>query len=178
MNQSNPAIEVPLSKTKTLLVILGGFVFVLLSIWMWDTADTQTRWPPICLRVLSVIGGAFFGSALIVGPKKLFDKRPGLIISDEGIQDNCSISRGRFIAWKNIQGFKIVKIRSTKLILVFINNAKEVIQEENKFTQALMRVTEKTYGTPISISSGTLKIDSDDLLQLLLDRQLAVKAIT
>jgi hypothetical protein len=178
MNQSNSTIEIRLSKTKTLVIILGGFAFVLLSIWTWNTADLQTRLPPITLKVIAVIGGAFFGLILIAGPKRLFDKRPGLIIGDEGIQDNSSITTGRFIAWKNIKGFKIIKIRSTKLILVFINNPKEIIQKENKFMQVLMRATERMYGTPISIGSGTLKINSDDLLHLLEEKRSDVKIIT
>jgi len=170
MKTNNQTIEIPLSKTKIILVILGCATFVILSIWIWTIAESQMRYSPLRLQIVSILGITFFGLGLIFGPRKLFDKRPGLIIDDKGIQDNTGVSTGRFISWTNIKGFEIVKIKSTRLLLILINNADEVINNESKWKQKIMRFSEQTYGTPISIGSGTLKCDFDELVKLLSDR--------
>lgn len=167
-------IEIPISKTKTLLLILGCLGFVMVSIWLWSIADEQTSRSPALIKMVSILGILFFGLGLVLGPKKLFDKRPGLIIDDEGIRDNMSSSGGRFISWSNITGFETIKIKSTKILLIHVNNATDIINKESKWRQKMMRYSERTYGTPISIGSGTLKIDFDKLETILANRYKAV----
>jgi hypothetical protein len=149
--------------------------FVILSIWLWTIADIQFRRSPIVVKLVSVFGVSFFGLGLIIGPKKLFDKRPGLIINDNGIQNNLGVGTGIFIAWENIVRFEIITIKNTKLFLIFINNANEIIKIESKWKQKIMRYSLKSFGTPISIGSGTLKMEFNTLTKLLADRHLAFK---
>ena len=168
--------KIQVSKTKTFLLILVSLAFVCVSIWLFSIADEQIRRPPIVLKLISIISVCFFGFGFIAGFKKLFDKRPGLIIDDNGIQDNSSISTGRFISWSNITGFKTIKIKSTSILLIYINNAEDIINIESKWKQKIMRYSEKTYGTPLSISSGTLQIKFHELEILLLDKLTAYQA--
>ncbi len=170
MKSTNPAIEIPLSKIKIVFLLLGGAMFVALSVWLWTIADTQNHYPAIYVQVVAVLGFCFFGLILFVAPKKLFDQRPGLIISDEGIQDNTSASTGRFIPWMNITGFDIMKVKSTRILLIRINNADEVISRESGWKQKIMRFSMNTYGTPVSIGSGTLKCNFDELLKMMNER--------
>ncbi len=165
-----PTIEIPVSKAKALLIIAASVAFVIACAWLWTIADTQTDRPPAVMKAVSVIGIVFFSLGMVVGVKKLFDKRPGLIIDDQGIQDNTGLGKGRFIAWTNITGFKLIEIKRTKLISVFVNNADELIAGQSPWKQKMTRLTLQNYGTPISISSSTLKMDSDELLKLLKTR--------
>ena len=172
---SNNIIEIPVSKTKTLLLILGCLTFVILFVWLWTNADNQVRRSPIVVKIVSVLGASFFGLGLIIGPKKLFDKRPGLIINDNGIQNNLGVGTGIFIAWENIVRFEVMTIKSTKLLLIFINNSDEVIEKESKWKQKIMRYSLRSFGTPISIGSGTLKMEFNTLTKLLTDRHASFK---
>jgi hypothetical protein len=176
LKTTNPIIEIPLSKGKIVLLLFGSIGFGISSYWLLTIADTQSRYSPIYIKLVSILGIIFFGLGLILAPIKLFDKRPGLIISDKGIQDNGGISSGQLYPWINITGFKIIKIKRTKLLLIFVNNAEELINKESKWKQQIMRLTQNTYGTPISIGSGTLKCNFDELEKILLGRFNAVKA--
>jgi len=176
MKQTNQAIEIPLSKTKIVYLWFLSALFVILGSWLWTIADNQTRYLPIYVQIVSILCISFFGLGLILVPRKLFDKRPGLIISDEGIQDNTSVSTGRFISWANITGLDTVKIKSTRILLIRLNNAEENINRESKWKQRVMRFSLDTYGTPISIGSGTLKCNFDELLKMLTERMNSVKS--
>lgn len=170
MNTATETIEIPISKSKTLLMIIGCLAFVCLSIWLWSIANNQIRYSPIYVKGIAIVSVIFFGLGLIIGPKKLFDKTPGLVIDDNGIMNNLGFSTGFFIPWSNITGFEVMKVRSTKLLLIFINNADELIKKESKLKQKIMIFSNRTYGTPISIGSGTLQIKFDQLEKLLTDR--------
>jgi hypothetical protein len=75
------------------------------------------------------------------------------------------------IEWRNITGLQITKVKSTKILLIFINNAEEIINGEGSmWKQKLMRLTLKMYGTPLSISTGTYKCSFDDLVKLITER--------
>jgi hypothetical protein len=177
MYDHNKTITIPISKVKTAFVIVGCFAFVLMAISSWFISNSQTRYPPVFIKMISVVCVMFFGSGMILGFKKLFDKRAGLIIDNKGLQDNTSISDGRFIAWDNITGFEMTSVRSTKIILVFINNSDKMIFKESRWKQGIMRQSKKLYGTPISLGSGTLKIKADELLELLHDRHISIKKL-
>jgi hypothetical protein len=178
MKEPNLPIEIEINKTKSLFIILGSLAFVLGSMWIYSIADSQTDWPPLVLKVVSITGLLFFGLGIILGVKKLIDKHPGLIIDEHGILNASGFGKPQFIPWETVTSFRLIEIERTKLIQVFINNAEEVLSRQNQWRQKMMRMSQSQYGTPISISCVTLKIDSGKLLQLLLERQSAVKAFT
>ena len=175
MKTINQTIEIPFSKRKIILLFFGAIIFGILSYWLWTIADTQTHYPTIYIQFVSILGIVLFGLGVIFAPIKLFDKRPGLIITDEGIQDNRGVSSGRFYPWLNITGFKTVSIKRTKLLLIFMDNTEEIINRESTWKQKVMRFSQSTYGTPISIGSGTLKCNFDELEKLLLERLNTIK---
>ena len=167
-------VVIPFSRSKEILLILACIAFVLVSLWLWTIADNQVRQSPVFIKIISVFGVSFFGLGFILGTKKLFDKRPGLIIDENGFQDNTStIGSGRFIAWRNINRFEVVTIKGTKVLLIFVNNANEMIYKESTWKQKFMRFSEQEYGTPISIGSNILKIEFIALTKLLSERHSA-----
>ncbi|WP_121808646.1 STM3941 family protein [Mucilaginibacter kameinonensis] len=170
MYDSDHSIKIPISNRKVTLLIFGCFAFIIIGVFLWFEADNQIRYPVIVVKAISIACIIFFGAGILPGFKKLFGQRVGMIIDNKGIQDNTGISRSRFIDWSNIEGFNIISIRSTKIILVFVNNSDEIILKESKLTQCILRQSQKIYGTPISIASGTLKISSDRLYTLLQNR--------
>ncbi len=164
-------VIIEFSKRKILLRALGCFAFVLLGIYVWHIADIQTHYPPLCYKIVSGLTVFFFGIGCILLPYKLFDTRPGLIIDNYGIQFDKGLNKTRpTIAWRTITGFEITEIKRTKILLVFINNTEEIINQEGKWQQKLMRLGLKMYGTPISISTGTYKCGFNELVKILTDR--------
>ncbi len=145
-------------------------LFVIASIWLWTIADEQQRRSPLFVKGLSIIGVVFFGTGIIVFLIQLFDKRPGLIIDQDGIQINSGMGKGYFVSWHIITGFEVFAIKSTRLIAVFVNDPERLISAEKPIKRQLMRANLQYYGAPICLTAGTLKIGTDDLVKLLKSR--------
>lgn len=167
-------IEIPLSKNKLFLGIGGSILFVVLGIWLFINADGFQENSMRLLRNPMVIKGAgilailFFGATGIYGFRKLFDKKIGLIIDSNGITDNSNASSVGLIEWNDIYGIKKQQVMSTKFLLINITDPEKYIGKVKSGMKAkLMRTNMKMYGTPLSITSNTLKYDFEKLEQLI-----------
>ncbi|UII81663.1 STM3941 family protein [Flagellimonas sp. CMM7] len=154
-------IEIPLSRIKLVLIILGCAMFLALSVFILLNAENmQTRKAenPFIMRAIAVIAILFFGAILISVFKKLFENRMGMIISDKGIWDNSNGVSIGLIAWEDIQNIRKSQVMLTKFLLIDVKNPEKYIgNASSKFKASIMRKNMQTYGTPISISSGGLK---------------------
>lgn len=86
---------IALSKTKLLLLVFGSLAFIIIGLWMvsLETAhiESQRRFnSSLFVHGIGYVSIVFFGLCGIIGLKKLFDKKPGLILSNTGITDNSS----------------------------------------------------------------------------------------
>lgn len=168
----NETIEIPLSKTKIVFLILGSIAFVVIAIWeLFYMADNQTRFSPSFVKIAAILGIIFFSFTGFMGFKKMFDKRPGLIINHEGIDVNASGMKIGMIKWDDIIGFSVFEVMSTKLLMIKVYNPDDYINKaSNKFISKMMKSNHSLYGTPLSISSNTLKIDFNSLHKLLKEK--------
>ncbi len=79
-------IEIPLSKNKIFLVIVGSILLVAIGVWLFVSADSFGKsavWllrNPVIVKGIGVLGILFFGATAAAGIKKLFDKKIGLTI--------------------------------------------------------------------------------------------------
>ena len=170
-------VEIPLSKTKIVLLLVGALIFVLLGASFLIFPDVFiTNYRKLSPAVIRVIGAAsvlFFGAAAIFSFRKIGDKRPGLIIDDQGIFDNTNGTSIGVISWKDITKIETMEIASTKLLLVHVSNPEDYIDKVSGLRKVAMRENYKRYGTPLSITSNTLKCNFSTLQQLLSDRLMA-----
>nr|WP_298923590.1 STM3941 family protein [uncultured Allomuricauda sp.] len=154
-------IEIPLSRIKLVLIILGCAMFLALSVFILLNAENmQTRKAenPFIMRAIAVIAILFFGAILISVFKKLFQNRMGMIISDKGIWDNSNGVSIGLIEWQDIQNIRKSQVMLTKFLLIDVKNPEKYLNNaSSKFKASIMRRNMQTYGTPISISSGGLK---------------------
>jgi len=163
-------IEIPLSKSKIFLMVVGSIVFVVLGILITISPDTFISAHfrnPNEIRLGGIAGIIFFGAAVFYGIGKLLDKTPGLIVDDNGITDNTNASSVGLINWVDITEIKTQQIKSTKFILIFTSNPEKYLEKVHGFKRKLMQANMKMYGTPLSIISNTLKLSYTDMEQLL-----------
>jgi prepilin signal peptidase PulO-like enzyme (type II secretory pathway) len=164
-------IEVPLSKTKILLTIGGSVLFVVLGFYFVTTmADQQTRFNPTIVKGVGIASILFFGATGIYGIRKMFDKSVGLTIDDNGIIDNTNATSIGLIKWYDITEIKTAQVMSTKILLIFTKDPDKILEKVSGMKRKLMAGNMKMYGTPLSITSTTLKYNFDDLEKLLKDR--------
>ena len=123
-------IEIPLSKTKNILMLLGCILFVVLGIFfilkpeIFISPFVRT---PLFIQIIGIVTVLFFGIAGVYGCRKLFDRRMGLVIDLDGIYDNSNASSIGLIKWDDIINIKTEQISSTKFLLIYIKNPEAYI---------------------------------------------------
>jgi hypothetical protein len=156
------------SKGKTVLVILGSFSFVAAGYWLFAMDATEMKGLPIddptFIHGVGIVGMVFFSLTGIFGIRKLFDKRPGLVLNSAGITDNSSALAAGFIPWSEITGAEIYEIHRQKMLIIKVRNPEEFIQRGNVLQRAIVQINSKMSGSPIAISSNTLQINFPELL--------------
>lgn len=168
-------IEIPISKKKIIFLLGGGVILIAGGSWL--AADPENFIPnlfritdPDFLRFWGIAGLVFLGLALIFGITKLFDKRSGLIIDQDGITDNSNASSIGLIKWTDITGIRTEQVMSTKFFLIDVKNPEDYIENSNSSIQKkLLRANMNKYGTPLSVISSTLDYDFDRLERLIRD---------
>lgn len=161
-------INIPLSKKKIVLLILGSILFVVAGIWMFVfQADQQTRFNPLFIKIVGIAAVVFFGATGLVGIQKLFDTQMGLIIDRNGITDNSSGVSVGFIDWADVRALRTSQVMSTKFILIEVAAPEKYIGKATNFKAKLLRQNLNMYGTPLCIASNTLDFSFSNLESLL-----------
>lgn len=157
--------EIQLSKAKLLMMLIGSALFVGFGIWfVMNPAEVRPNRETFVF-IIGITSILFFGACLLFFTKKMFDGKIGLVIDEEGINDNSSGVSVGLIIWGDISGISTSEIASTKFILIETTNPDKYINRaKNGLAKRAMKANNKMYGTPISISSNTLKIKHNELL--------------
>ena len=157
------------SKVKLILLTAGAFLFVVAGIWMFDVADTQRRYAPMYVRVMSVLAIGFFGLSGLYGLRKLFDGSPGLVLDREGIIVYASgIAAGR-VAWREIRDIQVVSVSGQQFLAITVEDPEKFLMKGNVLGRWFARMNHKAYGTPIFISSHSLTMKFEDLEERIQD---------
>ena len=163
-------IEIQTSKVKLILMLFGSVLFSIGGFLLAKNPEnfTSFRHSNIeFIRISGITALCFFGLILIYIILKLFDKKPGLIIDDDGITDNSSGVSVGLILWKDIVSIHTEKIQSTKFLIIRVDNPEKYIAGSYRFKKNLLRANMKMYGTPLSISSNGLKSNFNGLEELI-----------
>ncbi len=163
-------IEIPLSKLKILILLVGSVIFVLLGVvfsFSPHTFITSRFSNPQLILIIGIIAALFFGLTTIFLIRKLFDRKAGLTFDQNGIIDNSSGTSVGRIHWVDIQGIDTLQIASTKFVLLITNQPEKYIaRARNSLAKRAMKANYKIYGSPLCISSNALKIKFKDLHRL------------
>lgn len=171
MPTTGQRIEIPLSRFKIVLMLLGALLFIAIGLWFviappriensfWGN---QTK--------ITIVGYAsiiFFGLCAFFLFRKLPASEAGLIIDDMGIMDNSGgLSAGQ-ILWSEIENISVIEIHRQKLIMLKVKNPQHYIGRQTSLLKRKgMELNNKMYGTPLSITSNGLKTSFDNLLKLI-----------
>ena len=162
---------IPVSRTKVLLQILAACAFVAMGLWMFSldpqTIQAQRRFNnPVLVHGLGLASVIFFGLAGLYAVRKLFDRKPGLIFSRAGIQDNSSAVSAGLVPWNEIVGAETIEIQRQKLLIIKVTDPERYIERGSSLRRALNRANHRMVGSPITISSTGLRISFAELVAL------------
>lgn len=166
-------IEVPLSKTKNILTLVGCFAFIIVGIFF--ILKPATFISPFIGSILFIqIAGTasilFFGIVAVYGFRKLLDRKAGLIIDINGIYDNSNALSIGLIKWDDIINVKVSQISSSRFLLIYVKNPNDYMNRTKGLKKKMMEANVKIYGTPLSITSNTLKCNFNVLEKMINDR--------
>ena len=164
-------IEIALSKRKLILLFIAGLVFVIFgclgAVNPEDFVSTIFR-NSMVIRISGIAAVCFFGIGIIFISRKLFDNKPGLIIDEYGITDNTNATSIGLIEWNDIIRVEKKQVMFTKFLILHTNNPEKYIERAKNFiSKRAVEMNSKTYGSPISITSNSLKINFEDLETLI-----------
>ena len=169
-------IEIPLSKGKLTMMLIGSIAFVAIGLWFVispSTIESGLFSNPTLILVSGIASILFFGLCAFMSFKKLKDNKAVLIIDKTGITD---ISAGH-IPWSDIKEIKTSQVMNQKCLMIVVHNPKDYISRQtNTLKRKLAEMNFKCYGSPISISANLLKSNFDELktiLQAQLDKNRA-----
>lgn len=145
-------------------------VFVVTAAWLLTINKSIGGYDPMIIKIVAISGIILFGITGMFGFKKLFDKKAGLIINESGIYDNTSGVSVGLIEWNDIIEIKMQQIMTTKFVSIYVHNPDKYINRaKSKMMIRIMKTNMNMCGTPISISSNTLKYNFNKLNKLLVE---------
>ena len=171
-------IQIPLSKTKLILLLIGAIAFVFGGVWMIiKPADNlYSEDFHLFIGLASVL---FFGLGVFFIIKKIFSRKIGMIINDKGILDNSNAIYFGLIEWQDIIEMDSIKVKvpviglgidvsSHKMIILKTNKPEKYIErQKNVILKETLEYNYKEYGSPITIISSGLKIEFSKLEHLI-----------
>jgi hypothetical protein len=164
-------IEIYSSKRKSFLLLVGSLLFVVCGIYIFMVADDPHKYRstnPLFERGIGVLCVVFFGLGIYLSIRHLIKNRLILVIDEVGLNVNPNRAPGERIEWKNIEGFSEIKIHSTKIVIIEVNNSHYWIEKEtNKLKKMVMKFNSSNYGSPFNLSANSMQINHSNLLKLL-----------
>jgi hypothetical protein len=148
-------------------MLLGSIMFVVLGIWIFMNAYNFRGWKvrnPILTQGIGVISILFFGFGIFVGIKRLIKSELALIIDAKGLNVNPKKSLNEYIEWKDILGFREIKIQSTRILIIGVKNPDHWIEKEtSSIRRKLMQFNLNNYDSPFNIAAAGLDISYKEL---------------
>ncbi len=168
-------IEIALSKGKLAKLLIFSVLFLIAGLVM-ITTNPQISNPVFNSPVVKAL--ASYGSTImgLLGiyffSKKLFDKKPALVISEHGIYDNTSIFKFGLIPWSDIADIYEESLQASIaskqyfVTIGLVHPDKYISKETNTLKRKLLVANFRNYGSPIHISTNALDTNHEELLKL------------
>jgi hypothetical protein len=166
---------IALGKAKVAMLIFFSCAFVAAGAWMlsFDAADIRSDRSfgiffnePLIAHGFGLAAIVFFALCGLYGLKKMFDKKPGLILNESGIVDNASGVAAGFVPWSEVLGIAVYEIHKQKMLIVGVKDPQKYIARGGVLKRMLNRANHNMSGSPITISAAALGIEFPELLAL------------
>lgn len=170
-------LEYRLRKGKLALVLVVALILFLVSLVMIVAGlagpGSLLAWE---FGVAGLVGTVIFGAGTFFLASRLFSRRPGLVIDQEGIVDNTSYSSvGRVpwteITWVQVQSLKLptynrsllFRPQQPRTMVIGVRDPEQFRDRGNWLQRLMRRGTVSMFGGPVAISEALLRADFDDL---------------
>jgi hypothetical protein len=169
-----PTLAIARSTRKTGLFAAFMLLLACVSLYMAYDAEhivLNGVYNPALVRLIGISGAALLGALGALFINQLRSKTPGLELNAKGFIDNTSGAAAGLVAWEDVVGLQEVKIGFARFIAVMLRDpAKYIARPTTAATRQLFASYQKTYGSPILLSTTMLQCSPDELKNLLAAR--------
>lgn len=157
--------EIQVNKKRFFLMLGLSVLFVVSGVlpFLGVGLREYRKYVPVFHDVIFIVVIIFFGFTALIYLKMILSTKPVISISEKGICDNVSFG---MIEWEDVAGFRKVRVQKQDYILILLENPEKYIEKFNFFKQKWLSLNLKQYGTPVMIHTGNLKIDQEELLNI------------
>ena len=157
--------EIQVNKKRFFLMLGLSVLFVVSGVlpFLGVGLREYRKYVPVFHDVIFIVVIIFFGFTALIYLKMILSTKPVISISEKGICDNVFFG---LIEWENVAGFRKVRVQKQDYILILLETPEKYIEKFNFFKQKWLNFNLKQYGTPVIIHTGNLKIDQEELLNI------------
>lgn len=159
-------VEIPVNKSKA----IKRFVLFILLLLLFSVMAVQ---PQLFvkgnsfgfIKVIGFIGTFIFIICTAFVAQKVFNKKPGLVIDNEGITDNSLGVMFAKVRWRDVTEIKHLENAGDHYIKITIKDPEKYIAaESHSLKRKMLEMNYNTLKTPVNIAAGRLKMDVGELL--------------
>jgi hypothetical protein len=167
-------IEIPVRRSRIPIALFIGILIFSIALFLYIQDDGAL--PFFYYRafyiVLMFYGGVGAVIALLDYIKTVFDKKARLVLSQETFDDNLSILSCGPIAWEELSGVSIKKLKWYKafFLVVTLADNEKYLKNKNPVIRYILKRHIRLYGGIIVISDRRIAYDIQKLRQDILDR--------
>ena len=157
--------EIQANKKRFFLMLGLSVLFVVLGFlpFLGTGLRESRKYVPVFYDAVFIVMIIFFGFTALIYLKMILSTKPVISISEKGICDNASFG---MIEWEDVAGFRKVRVQKQDYILILLENPEKYMKKFNFFKQKWLNFNLKQYGTPVMIHTVNLKIDQEELLNI------------
>ena len=157
--------EIKANKRRSFLMFSLSMLFVVLGIlpFLGVGLREYRKYVPVFHDMIFIVVIIFFGFTALIYLKMILSTKPVISISEKGICDNVFFG---LIEWENVAGFRKVRVQKQDYILILLETPEKYIEKFNFFKQKWLNFNLRQYGTPVMIHTGNLKIEQEELLNI------------
>jgi len=154
-------------KPKVTKILLGSLIMVALGIFMLY-AGIKDRL--IVLVIAGFICTGYSGPILAFSMSKVLQRKPALVINDEGIIDRSSYVSVGEIPWSEIKRMDIYQVMNERFIGIEVHHPEEIMARLPGWKQKLMRMNKGMTNATVHLSASGLSCNLNELFLTLYRR--------
>lgn len=171
MRQFPPLIIKP-SLLKSFGLLLASVTLTAASLWILtldplELAGSRRVHNPTLLYVIAALGMVLFGSATLAVPISFWSGRQGLRLDSAGLHSH---SWGGLLAWHEIASVSPYLRAGQKMLLIHLHEPTRQFPGASRLRRSSMRRNLRNVGTPVVLSSNTLRVGFHELYALIAER--------
>lgn len=152
---------------------IGSLLFIACGTWFIvnpPLSEDGISSYPAFFYTLGAVSMLFFSIAIIGFYRKMFDKKPGLVVDSTGITDNSSLLSVGHIPWEEVKKIAGNKVSGQDFLLIEVEDPVKYIDlQKSTLKRKIAALNHKNYGSPIYIPASTLEWSFDKVRFTLLE---------